>query len=225
MIELKEYNLGLRDTFKFRPNTHDDHIIRAVLIDRSEYGFFVECTNPRVIFDVGANIGCASVLFANAYPNALIFAFEPEPKNFELLKINTQAYKNVKLFNMALGATTESRLLMASDDEKNLGGFSFYSAGANSKKTQRVEVVGVADILEHERIPKIDLIKIDTEGCEFEILNALYNMQMVPQFVMGEGHCNNDWKMYDLLDETHDVQVQKNLFSMCYPFYAQKRKE
>lgn len=41
---------------------------------------------PRVIVDAGANIGLASLFFANKYADAKIIAIEPEEHNFKILK-------------------------------------------------------------------------------------------------------------------------------------------
>lgn len=58
--------------------------------------------SPRVIVDAGANIGLTSVFYANKHPGAKIFAIEPEPSNFELLKKNTASYTNVVRIQAAL---------------------------------------------------------------------------------------------------------------------------
>lgn len=223
MLPTKHYDLGLKAMVKFRPFTADEEIIRNILIDRKEYGLFVNC-NPRVVFDIGAQIGCTSILFANAYPQALIFAFEPEPDNFELLSENAKEYPNIKVFNFALGAETCERTLFESDDEMNHGGFSFHDKGVNKEKSQTVKVVDVREAMRANGVTKIDLLKIDTEGCEKEILWRLYGHAM-PDFIMGEAHGNRDFKMFDFLEETHDLQIHKEIGQRCFPFYALRRKD
>lgn len=221
MFPTSQYDLGLRALVNFRPMTSDEDIIRAVLIDRTEYALFVGC-NPRVIFDVGANIGVTSILFANSYPNALIYAFEPEPENFKLLVENTEAYENVKPFNVALGDRTEKRGLRPSDDEYNLGGFSFHDKGVDMKRPEKtVDVVSIQDFLTNERLQSVDLLKVDTEGCEFEIIKALG--PNFPPYIMGEAHGQNDWKILDLLSATHEIEVKKDFKQRCFPFHAMRK--
>lgn len=216
-MQLKRYDLGLRDTVMFRPGTSDEDLIQSILIDRREYGLFINC-NPRVVFDVGANIGATSILFANAYPNALIFAFEPDPENFSLLCKNTKAYPNVKSFMLALGGATGPRELMFSDNPDNLGGYSFHAAGSDPSKKQVVQVVDIREFYVEYRIPKIDLLKIDTEGCEFEIMRAL--SPTFPQYIMGETHGVDDWKLFDMLSTTHDLAMKKAFGQRCFEFHA-----
>lgn len=65
-----------------------------------------------VLFDVGANIGVLGVRTIKRYPNARVYAFEPVPAIFNVLKANAQQYGNgqLKLFNIGLsdaaGTTT-----------------------------------------------------------------------------------------------------------------------
>ena len=42
--------------------------------------------HPRIILDVGANLGATSMFFALNYPKAKIFSFEPTKMNFSWLK-------------------------------------------------------------------------------------------------------------------------------------------
>ena len=52
--------------------------------------------------DAGANIGLASILFANRFPQAKIFAIEPEHDNFNLLADNVCTYDNIVPLHAAL---------------------------------------------------------------------------------------------------------------------------
>jgi FkbM family methyltransferase len=45
-----------------------------------------------LIIDAGANIGMSALWFARAYPEAQIVAIEPDPENYSLLVLNTEAY-------------------------------------------------------------------------------------------------------------------------------------
>ena len=220
-MDLCRYDLGLKDLVSYRPGSSDEDVIRSILIDRTEYALFVKC-NPRVIFDIGANIGATSLLFANAYPNACVYAFEPEPKNFELLLENTKSYENVKAFNVAIGRTSGKCVLSASDNEKNFGGFSFHEAGTDSSKQQLVDVIDIRDFIKNENNIPIDLLKIDTEGSEYEILSCLG--PNFPPYIMGELHGVNDWKVLDLLCGTHDVSVKKDFTTRCFPFHALRKQ-
>lgn len=222
MLPTKHFDLGLKAMVKFRPFTADEEIIRDILIDRKEYHLFTGI-NPRVIWDVGANIGCTSILFANSYPNAAIFAFEPDPDNFELLKENTKAYGNVQCFNYAIGEKTEERELFASDDDMNHGGFSFHEKGSDTSKKTLVKCVKAVEAMKLNGVEKIDLMKIDTEGCENEILWSLYPLHL-PDFIMGECHGNCDWDMFDFLEDTFDFRINKDFGQRCFPFYAMRKK-
>lgn len=215
----KQYDLSLKHLVSYRPDTSDEELIRRILIDRIEYSMFSKCA-PKVIFDVGANIGATSLLFANNYPDAKIYAFEPEPENFKLLEENTGPYENIYSFNVALGSENARRVLKGSDDNTNLGGFSFHPEGTNEEIESVVQVLDVREVIKDLSVETIDLLKIDTEGCEFEIISSL---PKVPQYIMGEAHGVKDWELFDLLSETHELSIDKKFFHRCYPFYALRK--
>ena len=66
---------------------------------KSEY-FFPKELNPKVIFDIGGNIGITAIYLASLFPKAKIYTFEPLPDNFEILQINIQQYQNIEAFNI-----------------------------------------------------------------------------------------------------------------------------
>ncbi len=57
---------------------------------------------PQTIIDGGGNIGLFSVLMANRYPKARIFAIEPDPGNFSQLQKNTANYPTVTPINAGI---------------------------------------------------------------------------------------------------------------------------
>ena len=57
---------------------------------------------PKAIIDGGAHIGCATVDFAQRYPDARSVAVEPNRENFALLAENTRLYPNVHCLHGAI---------------------------------------------------------------------------------------------------------------------------
>ena len=71
---------------------------------------------PKLILDVGANIGATSVFFAMNYPSARIYSFEPTVMNFSLLKKNTSHFQNVTVYNWgAYEYSKKERIYLDSD--------------------------------------------------------------------------------------------------------------
>lgn len=121
--------------------------------------------NP--VLDVGAHIGFFSIYAAVLNPTAKIFAFEPEEKNFVLLKENLKFNKieNVVVKNLAVAASEGQRKLYLSEDSHNHSLIEIGGAREKFVQTQTLE-----KILERNKIEKCSLIKLDVEGAEFEIL-------------------------------------------------------
>ena len=129
-------------------------------------------------YDVGANIGLYSWLCRKLSSNRKILAFEPDPKNFELLQMTKEnsKIKNINLLNIALSNRMEtvsfqqdtltSATGMISDGqtpwiEKYLG-----------QETNSIQVN--TDYLDNKTFKRQDasLIKIDVEGHELEVLRG-----------------------------------------------------
>ena len=69
-----------------RGKSSDMEVYRAVFIER-EYDA-VSLDAPRLILDLGANIGLSSVYFLNRFPSTRVVAVEPDPNNFEFCRRN-----------------------------------------------------------------------------------------------------------------------------------------
>ncbi len=125
------------------------------------------CVSNPIVFDVGANIGdWSAMLLANQKPTKL-YAFEPCPGTFEILKRRGLA----------------STLVPAACSDRS--GKAFMSvtavgAGTNSltdsKTGAEVPVVALDDYCREHHIPHIDLLKIDAEGYDFNVLSGAQSL-------------------------------------------------
>jgi FkbM family methyltransferase len=208
----------------YRPGTSDCRIIYEILLTPNCEYRVPEELNPQIIVDVGANIGIASILLAHQFPKARIFAFEPVEENFLLLKKNISNYENIQAFLVALGSIDQVKEIFSSDNPKNFGGFSFFSTGANTSLIKKVQVKRAADYFPEIRISNVDLMKIDTEGSEFDILTNLDpNMIKKISWIVGELHGVRDFEVLSYLDQWFDISVKRSFEKRMFNFRALNR--
>ena len=141
---------------------------------RGEYTFETSSASP-VILDCGANIGMATIFFKWLYPKSIVYAFEPDPKTFQLLKKNIEANKltDVHLYNAALGE--KDGTIDFYTNELNPGSL-IMSTNSERLKGQKIEVkmLSLADFITKEQLATIDFMKMDIEGAEIAVFNDLY---------------------------------------------------
>ncbi len=130
--------------------------------------------NGNVVVDIGANIGYYTLLFAKLVgEKGKVFAFEPEPNNFDLLKKNIEinGYKNINLINKAVSNKSGKIKLYLNDVNT-----SCHSLIAENPNNQYIEIdsIKLDDFFEINQ--KIDFIKIDVEGAELESLKGMSNL-------------------------------------------------
>ncbi len=120
--------------------------------------------------DAGANIGYWSVFLAKACGCTKVFAFEPEPNNFKLLKENVRLNKienKVVSTQAGLGSKKEKLKLHLSSD--NAGDHQLYDSNG-SRSFVEVDVLTFDEAFPDE---KIDFVKIDTQGYEPYVLKGM----------------------------------------------------
>lgn len=141
-----------------------------------------------VFLDVGANIGYFSVLAAHIVGQGgqpgRVFAFEPDPRNCQLLR-NSAALNAldpfIELSETALSNVAGEGVLYLSED--NLGDHQVYSSG-DDRQQQPIAFLQGSDYLA-ARLPlssrsgaggaekQLDLVKIDTQGSEYQVVEGL----------------------------------------------------
>jgi FkbM family methyltransferase len=150
-----------------RARTTDVALCRDILLNRAYESEFDE--PPRVIVDAGANIGLASVFYANKFPDARIIAVEPERSNFEMLRRNTAPYLNVTPVQVALWK--ENRPVNMLDTGKGNTTFRTQLGDEDSEAEKAWNVAGVTldRLMAEYGIERVNLLKVDIEGAEKDV--------------------------------------------------------
>ena len=210
----------------YRPGTSDTTVIYEALIKSGRKGEYSVPGNldPGVILDIGGNIGVASIFFSRLFPNAQIHTFEPVPDNLAMLRKNVATLKNVTVHPVALGRADASTQIFWSEEDANLGGFSLFGKNANVGKSVNIDVRCSATYLAQHGIAGADLIKIDTEGAEFDILTSLDDAMLDKvKWIVGELHGISDFELLAHLSRAFDIDVKRSLGKKYFNFNACNR--
>ena len=154
----------------------------------------LEC---KTLFDIGANCGVATIILAKQNPLSTIYSFEPDPRVFHVLKLNTEAnnLQNVILFNAAVSKKGIYHLELCIHPQYSGGNTTysdekhFHEFFNSTVKTFQVDAKSLDQLIDQYNISEIELLKIDCEGGEYDILyDSIAFTQNKIKNMVGEFH-------------------------------------
>jgi FkbM family methyltransferase len=156
--------------------------------------------SARTIVDVGANIGIATVWFAERAQQARILAVEPSPVALAVLETNLVANRlddRVSVVPLALGGMRGMGYLRpaATTVETRVAG----ASAPHATNDQLVSITTLEQLMSDWQLPSVDILKLDCEGAEYEallsadatVLNRISN-------IVGEYHAVENFEPGDL---------------------------
>jgi len=177
------------------------------------------------ILDVGSHHGETILFFSNNFDVSQIHGFEPSITNFYTLEKNTKNLKNIQIHNYGLGnkygvfdftqTSESSSSTFVQINEKssyfkkkylilNLG-----KKKNNLKKTQCFLETG-KNFFQKNDLKYVDLLKIDTEGFEFEVLEGIDEHIKKIKFIYFEHHFDDMLQKSYKLSNIHNLLIAKN---------------
>ena len=145
-------------------NAYEDNTIQIFIK-------LLKCTDT--IFDVGASTGLYALIAAIDNPKRKVYAFEPVPRIFDCLKKNVEINKlhNLQIDSSAVTNYDGDIALYIPPDAipssaSTLQGF------RDASEVISVRALTIDSFVAMNNIPKVDLIKIDTEATEHTVLEG-----------------------------------------------------
>mgnify|MGYP003653116790 CR=1 FL=1 len=182
MIDLTNFNWGWMDepslTYHVMPNGehkdmgeyHKESIIQEIFVDKC-YEKFFEVEKGDIVLDVGASVGPFTYSILNKKPKH-VFCFEPSEREFKTLVKNTLGFP---VTHINKGISNVNSIVM---NDHLFGG------------EDRMESITFSKFIDLYNIDKIDFLKTDCEGGEFDIFN-IENLEWIKNNVkkiVGEWH-------------------------------------
>jgi FkbM family methyltransferase len=133
------------------------------------WGFSINC-----VFDVGANIGETSLTVLTHFPNAEVYSFEPHPDTFQILAAGLKG-RRAQPFNIALSDKSgKAELFTYEQDAINslTPTAPFAVRFGKYGKSIPIQVSTVDEFCSSHGIDAIDVLKVDTEGCDLDVLRG-----------------------------------------------------
>jgi len=191
-----------------------------------------------VVFDIGMNRGYASLWFAKFENCAAVYGFEIDGDTFNKATYNFSLNKSIssKIFPYNFGLSDKDEIVdlyyLSGQDGLNTIISEFTDVQPEFKnnkdkiQVKQVEVKKTSDIIRNiiktNNIDSKIVLKIDTEGAEFNIINDLIESGLIKDIdiILGEGHIFSDESIVDKLlnYDFKQVKLDKHKFTYSFTF-------
>jgi FkbM family methyltransferase len=159
---------------------------------------------PPVVLDVGANVGLFATYARLCYhPAAVVHCFEPYPPAVELLRRNAELVGGVAVHPFGLGRQDGEADLVVHPANTGQNTVRPDLAAGRPAGRVRVRLRDAGAGWDELGLGEVDVLKVDTEGCEVDVLEALGPRLGRTRVVLAEYHTQADRRRIDALLPGH----------------------
>lgn len=143
-------------------NRSEVEVIKEMLVNEQYAG--ADLNSPRLILDLGSNIGASIAFFHARYPQARIIGLEPDPSTFARLAQSVGHLPLVEIYPWAV-ADLSGRLPFQPARQS----WASALAGDPDGGSIEVQALSLRDLLRRLDVARVDLLKVDVEGAEWRL--------------------------------------------------------
>ncbi len=178
----------------------------------------------NVFVDVGAHRGSYTDLIINNFKTRKALVFEPQDNIFQFLQEKYRLKQNVITYNKALSEKKEylnfnfnkhdlTSSLSTLDQNNSYLKLKAKLFGTDAKgmiqKKIKLETSTLHSIMEDNNLESIDILKIDTEGHEFQVIKGIREKIKNVKYILVEFHNDEIYVSYDPT-KLHNFLINNN---------------
>ena len=137
--------------------------------------------NLETVIDLGANVGLFSLYMLKKHNCKRIYAVEPTKKAFSQLSDSLRDELNVSVHKLAIHNFDGKSKIKSVEDNSTISGFidDVHPYTQHNMKEEEVDVVTLSRFMNDHNLDHVDLIKIDIEGCEYDVIDSLSDFDIL----------------------------------------------
>lgn len=221
----------IKKLFKEESNQELQLSIHATLSEHfmdKKYSGYVDVEEGDVVIDIGFNYGVFTLRSLNNGASK-VYGFEPNVDAYNVSKKVYTDKNKVEIFNFAVGSENGKVIMKQSISSLTSSTFGDVE---DYKKSYDVDCVKLTDFIFFHKIKKIDFLKIDCEGSEYEIFESIPDeIFSTIKKIHVEYHYNDGEKVKSIIDKLDKNNFEwrfdgnSNEYSVIGMIYAKQKKQ
>jgi len=193
----REVEINEGKTTKFQ---YDENCYAAVYnVFAGQYGAgeyevdHVEVKGKPIICDIGANVGAFTIWSLKRWDPECVYCYEPLKSNFNQLRANINNLPTIATNFMLGNKAVEAPSNKLYANTQGPASSSFYDCPFKTDEFEEVESISASEL------PNCNILKVDTEGCEIDIITKYLKTHPKPYLIQFEYHSERDRLTLDRL--------------------------